>query len=129
MKRHAKALSLLLLVACGPDETVTAFASTDIYGLRLMNGAVVQDGTTLDIGQTGRISGESYCNSYSAPQTAPYPWFEIGPVAATRNACPELAAETAYLDLLGRVALVEVSGDTLILSNTDGVELVFQALP
>ncbi|MEM9580800.1 MAG: META domain-containing protein [Pseudomonadota bacterium] len=42
-------------------------------------------------------------------------------------ACPDLAQETLYFDALERMSLVEVQGDTLILSNDTGEQMVFRA--
>ena len=119
-------VALVLLAACGPDETVSAFGQSDDYVLQEMNGTSVSPTITLNISEPGTISGQAPCNRYSATQTAPYPWLEIGPIAATRAACPELQFETAYLAQLARMTLVEVSGPVMILSNTEQETLVFQ---
>ena len=89
-----KRLALLLaLGACGPDESVSAYGQGDDYVLQELNGAAVTVPITLNIADSGQISGEAPCNRYSADQTAPYPWFVLGPVISTRRACPELALE------------------------------------
>jgi heat shock protein HslJ len=59
--------------------------------------------------------------------TVPYPWFDAGPIASTRLACPALDAEVAFFAALGQATLIEVGGDTLILSNPDGLKMVFTA--
>ena len=51
--------------------------------------------------------------------------FEIGPIGATRMACPELDAEAAFFAALRRVARAEVAGDVLILSDPGGFRMVF----
>ena len=45
----------------------------------------------------------------------------------TRRACPELPEETAFFKALEQMTLAEVVGETLILSNTEGGEMVFEA--
>ena len=74
----------------------------------------------------GRVEGNGPCNAWSASQTAPYPWIELGPIAATRRACPELAFEGRFFEALTSVSLAEVSGPLLVLSG-DEVEMVFRA--
>lgn len=119
------------LTACEQaDETVTAYAPHDgVYALVSLNGADFAAKATIDLRTAGNISGQAPCNSYNASQSAPYPWITLGPIAATRRACPDLADESRYLEALAAMTQVEASGDTLILSNDDGTELVFQASP
>ena len=75
----------------------------------------------------GKIAGKAPCNSYSATMTDPYPWFEIGPIAATRMACPALDAETTFFNALASMSQSEILGGTLILRNDAGAEMVFKA--
>lgn len=84
---------------------------------------------TITFPKKGQIEGDGPCNSYSATQTAPYPWFEAGPIVATERACADLGAEADFFTALGQVNIAEVSGGTLILSNKDGHELVFMTAP
>ncbi|WP_420395711.1 META domain-containing protein [Nioella sp.] len=83
---------------------------------------------TLDLTARGQISGQGPCNRYSAPQTAPYPWFEPGPLASTRAICPDLAVEQRFLAALSGMTLAEVSGPVLILSNDAGDTLEFRLI-
>ena len=118
--------AFLALAACG-DETVTAYSTESVFALVSVNGAPFQTSASIDIGVAGEITGSAPCNSYRAKQTAPYPWFEIGPIAATKRACPDLEAEAIYFETLGRMTIVEVSGSTLILTNDANEEMLFQA--
>ncbi|MGR3291722.1 MAG: META domain-containing protein, partial [Paracoccaceae bacterium] len=77
--------------------------------------------------EQGRIAGKGPCNSYSASQNAPYPWLELGLIAATRAACPDLAAEREFFQALGGMTQIEVLGDLLILRNDAGDEMIFRA--
>ena len=123
-----KPLSLLcfslLLAGCLRDESITGYAG-GVWLLDRTNATGIDSTAevTLDPTSRGQISGRGPCNSYSATQTAPYPWFEPGPIASTRAACPELAAEQVYLVTLSRMRLAEVSGPVLILSNDAGETL------
>lgn len=123
-------LFLLVLAGCLRDESVTGYAP-GIWHLETINAAQIGTGAaiTLDLTERGRISGRGPCNAYSATQTAPYPWFEPGPIVSTRAACPELDTEQAYLTALTRMSLAEVSGPVLILSNDTGETLEFRLRP
>ena len=116
---------LLMLAACGGDETVARYGGAgQVWQLSEVNGAPAPPGITLHFPQTGQIAGTGPCNSYSARMIAPYPWFDVTNIAATRRACPQAAAEQRYFDQLTRATQSEVLGTTLILTG-DGLDMVF----
>jgi heat shock protein HslJ len=120
--------ALLPLAACFGDETVRAYGAADkVWQLTELNGAPATAKTTLTFPEAGRIAGDAPCNSYFSAMEVPYPWFDAGPIGATKRACPELAAERAYFEALEKASLSEVLGDTLILSDDNGVLLVFKS--
>ncbi len=122
------ALVLGTLTACQDDETARAYGAADrIWTLSEINGAPFPATATLTFPVTGEIAGHAPCNSYSAPMTTPYPWFEVKQIASTRMACPDLDAESDFFTALTAVSISEVSGDTLILSNPDGLSMIFKA--
>lgn len=124
--RYLALPAFVLLAACAGDETLHAYgAGGKTWALTTMNGLPYPAEATLEFPKPGQITGTAPCNQYSATQTVPYPWFKIGPIAATRMACAELPAEQAYFAALGAMTLSEVSGDLLILSNDAGQEMVF----
>lgn len=120
---------LLFLAACNQDETVSGYLgdTTGPFELISINKAPFDASATLDLTEQGRISGSAPCNTYFADQTAPYPWFAIGPIGATRRACQDLQQEGEFFDALSRMTIAEVSGNILILKNTEDEEMVFQA--
>ncbi|MGJ8615214.1 MAG: META domain-containing protein [Sulfitobacter sp.] len=125
---RASLISLLLLAACQKDESVRAYGAADKeWRLIELAGKPFNAKATLTFPETGRIAGMAPCNSYGGTMTVPYPWFEAGAIAATKRACPDLAAETAFFSALGAATLSEVLGDTLILSNPDGLSMVFKS--
>ncbi|MEN9012860.1 MAG: META domain-containing protein [Yoonia sp.] len=127
MKLHAPLL-MLGLMACQPDETVSRHTDgVTAFALQSIDGTAFKGSATIDISESGKIAGRAPCNSYFASQTAPYPWFALGPIGSTKMACPDLAQEGQFFDALGAMTLVEVVGNTLILSNDTGREMVFQA--
>lgn len=92
-----------------------------------MNNQDIEFTFNLSFPEEGQISGQAPCNSFSASQSAPYPWLDIGPILSTKRACPDLNFEVDTLQLLARMTLVEVSGDTLILSNDAEESLLFMS--
>lgn len=119
---------LYVCVGCGPDETVSGYANPQaIYVLKSINGTAFDAPASIAFPEQGTVIGNGPCNSFQASQSVPYPWFDLGAIAATRRACPDLAREQTYFEALATTTLVEVSGPTLLLTNTDGAELVFQA--
>lgn len=127
--RLRTALLLLALAAC-TDETISGYADPDaVYRLTEIDGAPYKANATISFPKAGTARGEAPCNAWFASQSAPYPWLELGPIAATRRACPDLDAEQAYFEALAAVTLAEVQGPVLILSNDAGREMVFRATP
>jgi heat shock protein HslJ len=128
MKAFALVLIICAFAGCREDETLGAYGAAErVWRLTELDGAPFAQRATLTIPEAGKITGKAPCNSYSGAMTAPYPWFETGPLAVTRMACPELTAETRFFAALGEMTLSEVAGDLLILSNDQGREMVFKA--
>ncbi|WP_458791842.1 META domain-containing protein [Yoonia sp. MH D7] len=120
-------LLLVLLAACWGDESVSAYAPFDgDYAMVSLDGAPFGGVATINVSQVGKVTGRAPCNSYFADQLTDYPWFEVGPIGATRMACPDLPLESAFFAALGDMTLAEAHKATLILSNTAGREMVFQ---
>ena len=116
----------LFLFACQKDETISGLTSpTETWHLTSLNGTVISEPVTLTFPEKGRIAGQAPCNSYFATQTAPLPWFEVGPIGATKRACPSLALEGRYFQALAAANLIERQGDVLLLSG-EGVTLEFR---
>lgn len=121
------ALAGLALAGC-KDETVTGYgAAGKTWRLESIGAEPFDAEAVLSFPEPGRMTGEAPCNSFSAAQTAPYPWIAFGPIAVTRRACPDLEAEQAFLAALGSMSQAEILGDTLILRDEAGREMVFRA--
>jgi len=131
MKNYAIALVLLLVLAgCSGDESVAAYGGSErTWVLESLNGTPFEARATLEFSDKGRISGQAPCNSYFAEQTAPYPWFVLEGVGATRRTCPDLSEETAFFAALTNMSQSEVFGDLLRLNNEAGDEMIFRASP
>jgi len=124
---RAIALTLLASIpACQADETVARYGAADrLWQLQSLNGSALPGPTTLEFQAGGPVSGQAPCNSFSATNTVPYPWFELTPIVSTKLACPTLEAEMLYLDTLSRMTQSEVREGTLFLRNDDGDEMIF----
>lgn len=120
----------ILLAACQKDETISGFVDPQkTFKLEQINGKAFSANADISFPAQGTITGASPCNSYSAAQTAPYPWFEIGSMTVTRAICPESGKEEQdFFQALGEMTLIEAVGDVLILQNDSGGEMVFKAV-
>ncbi|MFO7856359.1 MAG: META domain-containing protein [Paracoccaceae bacterium] len=76
------------------------------------------------------LRGEAPCNSFRGIYGVQSPeggMFDAGPLAATRMACPELDAETAFLSALQSAVEAEIEDGRLILRGPEGAEMTFVA--
>ena len=127
MKRLLLAFALFLSAACNGDESVARYgAAGKIWTLAEMDGAAFSAHTTIEFGENGQVSGDAPCNRYSTEQSAPYPWFNLGPILSTKMACSDSPSETAFFSALAKMTLSDVPDETLILSNDAGETLVFK---
>lgn len=128
MMRAALAVAALTAITqCGEDETVSGYSAADIvWQLAELDGAPFKARATMEFPEEGKITGDAPCNRYFGGQTAPYPWFRAEKIGATRMACPDLDLETKFLEALQSMTLAEVAGDTLLLSNDAGREMLFR---
>ncbi len=121
-------LALVLPIVGCADESVSGYADPGAtYRLVEVDGAPFRARATISFPEEGRVVGEAPCNRWSADQSVPYPWFKLGPIAATKRACPDLEAEAWFLTMLGEMTLVEVQGPVLILSDDQERAMVFEA--
>jgi heat shock protein HslJ len=122
------AVLLITLAACRKDETVRAYGGGDhTWVLKILNDAPFPATATLTFPKEGEIAGQGPCNRHFGAMTVPYPWFDAGPIRSTKMACPDLEVEMVFLKALEAATLSEVLGDVMILSNTEGLEMVFNA--
>lgn len=128
MKTIAALVLILTIAACRGDETVSAYGGAgQNWHLAEINGTPFNAQATVTFPTPGEIAGQAPCNTYSGAMTAPYPWFETGPLATTRMACRDLAAESQFFKALSQMTQSEVSGKTMILRNDKDQEMVFEA--
>ena len=128
MLRLTLILPIAALFQCNKDETVTAYGAADqTWVLQEIGGERFDASALLHFPQEGLIAGNAPCNTYSGTLNAPYPWFGIADLTATRATCAGLEAEGLYFAALMAMTQSEVSGDVLILRNEHGHEMVFKA--
>jgi len=121
-------LVLALLTAGCSDEAISGYADREaVYRLEEIEGAAVPWQATITFPARGQVAGQAPCNAWSAKLLVPYPWFELGPIAATRRACLHMQGEAEFFAALESATLAEVAGDVLILSDDAGPILVFRA--
>lgn len=118
----------ILLNACLKDETISGYADRNsLFKLHEINAQPFGATATISFPEQGVIAGQGPCNSYSATQSAPLPWFEPGAIASTRRACPDMVAETEFFASLASMTQIEVAGPVIILRNDAGGEMVFRS--
>lgn len=121
-------LAAVMLGGCFQDETLAAYgAEGKTWHLHSIDGADFAPRATIIFGEKGGVSGQGPCNSWFGTQTAPYPWFALENIGASKKACPALPQESTYFAALRDMSLAEVSGDILILSNDAGRRMEFEA--
>lgn len=80
---------------------------------------------TLDLREPGQAAGQGPCNRWFATVEGTLPTFRLTGIGATRMACPDLAAETAFLATLSRVTRAQVQEGMLVLEGPGGEMLQF----
>ena len=112
------------------DETISGFVDPSAtYRLTDIAGASFEALATVSFPDPGTAKGHGPCNTWAAKQSAPYPWIELGPIAATRRACQDMASEQVFFEILTQITLAEVQGEVLLLTHEDGRILTFVKYP
>lgn len=104
--------------------TVMADTSTT-WVLESQDGTVVDFDVTLRFENAERITGQAPCNTYSASFDGSMEQFTIGPILATRRACPALTQETAYFEALSGMTSAALTDSTLELTGPSATALLF----
>lgn len=129
-------VALIALAGCGSDSSgSTGPRGGELEGRWVLTHQIVGSAmravpsdVTIDAAfADGRVSGRSAVNTYSGRYTATAAGdLKVGPLASTQMAGPAaaMAAETAYLAALERVASYRVDGSTLTLYADSGDDLL-----
>ncbi len=80
--------------------------------------------------EKGQISGVGACNRLSGTYKSDEKRsLKIGPLAATRMACPDLKREQAFISALESATHYDMDGPMLLILSDGELRAVFQALP
>ncbi|MCX2431278.1 MULTISPECIES: META domain-containing protein [unclassified Pedobacter] len=121
-------ISLCLFSACleknDPKKLAhTKWELTELPGLTLPANAKA----TLNFGDSLKVSGKSFCNSYGGKIEKADRRIKLQDVISTRMFCQETdAAERAYVQAINQVNQAKVTDGKLTLLNDEKVLLVFK---
>jgi len=107
----------------------TAWALSSIQQDGSMSTSELDENITAEF-SSGRLSGNSGCNTYGADYSIDGDVLALSPAISTRMACPEeiMEREQAFLQGLVTISNFSLDGETLILTNAEGnVQLTFTA--
>lgn len=83
---------------------------------------------TATFGEDGQLSGRAGCNEYFGPYQTDGETISIGPLGATRRACPApegiMEQESQYLAALETAARYQIAGNRLNMRTADGATAV-----
>ena len=91
-----------------------------------IRSAVANTEPTADF-SAGTISGNTGCNGFDGPYTLQGKKLDVGPLTATKKACPTAEAseqEAGYLSALESAVRIEQAGPQLTLLNAEGQKAV-----
>lgn len=119
------ALAALTLAACaaGAPPAPPPEPFRGVWRLVELDGAPAAFPITLTVG-AARVEGVAPCNTYFGAWSRTGDALTVGPLAATRRACPDLALEQTYLGLLTDTASAEGGGGALTLRDAGGRPLM-----
>jgi heat shock protein HslJ len=127
------AARLLLLVGLGWPQIVMSDAKTPESGqgtwaLVSIAGETYAAQAEIDLTVPGRISGQAPCNNFSGRWAGDWPVVGFGPFRSTKRACEALALEHRFLAMLRGMTRAEMRMGGLVLSDENGVEMVFSPM-
>ena len=76
-----------------------------------------------------RVTGKAPCNRFFGTNASPLPNVRFGAMGATKMACPDLAAETAYFEALQAMQRAELDQGHLYLIGPEGRIMEFARDP
>lgn len=118
-------LTLAAMAQCQPDETLTGHgAAGRTWILQERGDDPVDLRTELRFSRRGVMEGRGPCNPFRARVSVPYPWFALEEFESGQQACPDRDAEEEVIVALKSVTLVEIAGDTMLLTNDDATLLL-----
>jgi heat shock protein HslJ len=112
-----------------PGESASQLTGDEWRLTMVADSAVAQgDGVpTLEFLDDSRVAGHTGCNSAGGPYEIDGTTLSIGPLATTRMACLDdtvMWVEASYLRSIDATRSYRIEGDTLVLIDQAGAELV-----
>ena len=128
----------LLIFAQAPEVTPAPFTGTlwllqsySIPGKEAVSSVIAGTTVTAVFSADGNVSGSAGCNHYGGGYTLDGSNLSVSTLFTTLMYCEEpegvMEQESRYLGLLGNVSTWRVEGDRLILSDTEGADLLIFA--
>ncbi len=128
MPSHIITALLLMLTVFRPDETLRRYGGADItWEVVTLRGVPFDAPATITFPSRNKVTGTGPCNSFTSTNTTPYPWIELGPIAATRRTCGDIIAESRFFEALRKARVAVIEDNRLILSTEEHELLVFTA--
>lgn len=121
--RRAPGLLVLALAGCQP-------AANDLardWALVAVDGVAMRG--SIDLREPGRAAGQAPCNRWFAQRDGSLPALTLTGIGATRMACPDLAAEAAFLAALARVNRAALGADGHLRLTGPATAIEFRPAP
>jgi len=124
---RASAVAALLCLAAGSLAAPSVASGLHLRGTSWgFAGETGERAPHVEFVAGGRVTGSSGCNLFSGSYAIDGDTVTIGPVVATRCACPPdiMKRESELFQAFDKTRKAEVSGDTLTLRGEDGATLL-----
>lgn len=126
--RLSPVLAALLLAACvSPAMSEGEIEEVDWHLVGLEGQAVGWKASLRFDGDS--VTGKAPCNSFGGANAAKLPGVSLGPLRATRMACPDLAQEAAFFETLAAMQRAELDQGHLYLIGAEGRIMEFARDP
>jgi len=123
MRRPVMSCVLLLAACAAPAPSPAPADPTGEWLLASLQGEPVADPMSLTL-RAGEASGVGPCNRFRGSAKLGGESIALGPLVATRRACPGLALENAWLGALTDATRFAVAGPVLTLFGPDDAALM-----
>ncbi|GHG14728.1 META domain-containing protein [Paracoccus aerius] len=117
------------LAACqdAGERSVSMLRPGSSFTVARIDGTPAPAGVTLDVGESGRVTGRAPCNRYSGQLTQSGGAMTVSGTVMTRMACAEpdrMMAETRFGMALGSITAARRSADGIALIDPEGRERI-----
>jgi len=117
------------LAACQDvgERSVSMLRPGSSFTVARIDGTPAPAGVTLDVGESGRVTGRAPCNRYSGQLTQSGGAMTVSGTVMTRMACAEpdrMMAETRFGMALGSITAARRSADGTALIDPEGRERI-----